>query len=95
MANYNLFTVKDPSFDPCPSCGKIATLRRSRTKNVKEWSIKNVFFYSYFRCRECGWRGRRSTIAFKVKSLRLIILYLVMAFIIGELIWFILNKLYH
>jgi len=94
MANYNLFIMKDPSFDPCPSCGKIATLRRSRTRNFKEWSF-NHFFFSYFRCRECGWRGRRPTIMIKIKSFKLIVIYLIVAICIGELIWFILNKLYH
>ena len=95
MANYNLFVFKDPSFDACPSCGKLSTLRRSRTKNIKEWSFKSILFFSYFRCRECGWRGKRSTLHLKIKSFRLIIIYLLVAFVIGELIWFILNKLYH
>jgi predicted RNA-binding Zn-ribbon protein involved in translation (DUF1610 family) len=95
MANYNLFVFKDPSFDPCPSCGKIATLRRSRTRSTKEWFFKGLLFFSYYRCRDCGWRGKRSTVMLKIKSFKLILIYIIVAIVIGELIWFILNKLYH
>jgi predicted RNA-binding Zn-ribbon protein involved in translation (DUF1610 family) len=50
---YNSF----PETSKCPSCGKIGTIRRSRSRSVFESAIKLMKIFGIYKCKECGWRG--------------------------------------
>ena len=40
----------------CPDCGEHA--HRSRARGFKERLMKKVVSARYYRCSQCGWRGR-------------------------------------
>jgi len=67
----------DPSYNKCPSCGEVNTLRRSRTKNLWENILKATGIYKMYRCRKCNWRGALSTIVVTAQSLKNLVSYLV------------------
>jgi len=52
-----IFFKTFPETSRCPSCGKIGTIRRSRTKNIYEAFVKFTKLANLYKCRECGWRG--------------------------------------
>jgi len=66
---------KDHSFDKCTSCNAVGKLRSSRPKNSLERNSIFVF-WGFYRCRECGWRGRKFSFTYRRISFKSIILYL-------------------
>ncbi len=52
-----IFFKTFPETSRCPSCNKIGTIRRSRTKNSLESFVKFTRLANLYKCRECGWRG--------------------------------------
>jgi len=54
-----IFFKTFPETSKCPSCGKLGTIRRSRTKNLWEAALKASKTANLYKCRECGWRGIR------------------------------------
>jgi len=84
--------MKDPSFDKCPECGNIATLRRSRPKNFVETIIKSFLIYNYYRCRNCGWRGLRANFSLKKISLKNTIIYIGLMLFVAFLTKFIITR---
>jgi predicted RNA-binding Zn-ribbon protein involved in translation (DUF1610 family) len=87
------FYKVNPTFDVCPSCKGTSTIMRSHTRNLKEKIISKFFFYKYYRCKKCGWRGLLKTIAFTGSSLLVMILYLLLVFAAGFITYQILKRL--
>ncbi|MCC6865847.1 MAG: hypothetical protein IT280_06760 [Ignavibacteria bacterium] len=52
-----IFFKTFPETANCPSCGKVGTIRRSRTRNLLEAAVKLTKLANIYKCRECGWRG--------------------------------------
>lgn len=84
--------LKDPSFDKCPQCGSLATLRRSRPKSIIETLIKSTSLFNYYRCRNCGWRGLKANFSFKKISIKNVILYLGLIIFVAMLTRFIITR---
>jgi predicted RNA-binding Zn-ribbon protein involved in translation (DUF1610 family) len=84
---------KDFSFQPCPACGKTGILRKSRTKNLQEYSLKKFLQFGFYRCRECGWRGKRFSIKIML-SLKYIAIYIFIAVIFAGVSWWILIMMF-
>ncbi|PJA96951.1 MAG: hypothetical protein CO129_03805 [Ignavibacteriales bacterium CG_4_9_14_3_um_filter_34_10] len=84
--------MKDPSFDKCPECGSIATLRRSRAQNFGESLIKSSGLFNYFRCRNCGWRGIRPNFSLKKISAKNVFIYLGLIIFVAILTRFVITR---
>jgi predicted RNA-binding Zn-ribbon protein involved in translation (DUF1610 family) len=84
--------MKDPSFDKCPECGSVATLRRSRPQNTIESLVKSTGLFNYFRCRNCGWRGIRSNFSLKKISVKNAFVYLALMLFVALLTRFIITR---
>ncbi|MCX7875826.1 MAG: hypothetical protein N2321_06615 [Melioribacteraceae bacterium] len=78
MAKDKILFYRNPQFSKCPSCKSIGTLHRSRARNMWEQIVRKTSFIKTYRCKECGWRGFRSTLIFTKKSLKTIIVYIVL-----------------
>ena len=79
--NSKVLVHRNPQFGKCPSCKSIGTLHRSRTKTMFEQIIRRTTFLKTYRCKECGWRGFRSTLIITRKSARHIFIYLIIIII--------------
>lgn len=88
---YILFRL-DPTYSKCPSCNAINSLHRSRARKFSEKIIKVVGFLKIYRCKNCGWRGIRSTIVITSKSLKNFGYVLLMAVVAGLIIFQILKR---
>ena len=75
--NYRLFVRKNTQLARCPNCGKIASLRRSRTRNLFEKFFKRLKFSPYF-CQSCGWRGKIFSYRFGKNFLQLLLIYILL-----------------
>lgn len=84
--------IKDPSFDKCPECGNIATLRRSRPKSFFERIVKSTQVLNYYRCRNCAWRGIRANITFKKISWKNVFIYTGLILFVAFLTRFIITR---
>lgn len=73
--NSRVLIHRNPQFARCPQCKSVGTLHRSRSRNMYEQIVRRITFFKTYRCKECGWRGFRSTLIFTKKSVRNIILY--------------------
>ena len=69
---------RNPQFSRCPGCNSVGTLHRSRSKNMFEQIVRRTTFLKTYRCKECGWRGFRSTIILTKKSFRSIFIYFIL-----------------
>ena len=76
---------RNPQFTKCPSCKAMGTLHRSRSKNMFEQILRRTTFLKTYRCKECGWRGFKSTIILTKRSIRSIILYTLLILLTGYL----------
>ncbi len=76
--NTKLFFRRNIQLNRCPYCNEIATLRRSRSRNIFEKILKKLKYAPYV-CRNCGWRGKIFSYKIARNFLQLVILY---AFII-------------
>jgi len=73
-----IFFKTFPETSKCPSCGKIGTIRRSRTKNFFETSVKLSRVANLYKCRECGWRGMLKKYTVNKYSFITLIFYIVL-----------------
>lgn len=72
--NYKLFLKKNVSLARCPVCNEIASLRRSRSRNLFEKFVK-YFKFRFYSCQKCGWRGIIYPYRFAKNFIFLILLY--------------------
>jgi len=89
-----ILVTKDPFYSKCPSCGKTEVLRKSKTRNFWEYSLKKILLINFYRCRECGWRGKRFSKRIKL-TFKQIISYLFFAAIFAWVSWKILNDYFN
>lgn len=92
MSRLKVFVQRNPQYGKCPQCKSVGTLHRSRTRNMYEQIIRRMTIFKTYRCKECGWRGFRSTVTLTKKSLRQLFIYLsiiVLTIILAR--YFILN----
>jgi len=82
---------KDHIFEKCPNCGVVGKLRHSRPKNLLE-NISKLGIWDYFRCRECGWRGKRISISLKSISIKTILFYLFLMLATAVIVRFVIQK---
>lgn len=75
MSKSQIIYHKNPLLSKCPNCGEMDVLRRSHAKNFGEKLLK-YSFRKVYRCRNCGWRGKLSTITIKKSSIKNLIGYL-------------------
>ncbi|HWA07061.1 MAG TPA: hypothetical protein VG961_10985 [Ignavibacteria bacterium] len=73
-----IFFKTFPETSKCPSCGKIGTIRRSRTKNFFETSVKLSRVANLYKCRECGWRGMLKKYTVNKYSFITLVFYIVL-----------------
>lgn len=72
--NTKLFYRRNIQLNRCPFCNEIATLRRSRSRNILEKILKKLKYAPYV-CRNCGWRGKIFSYKIARNFIQLIILY--------------------
>lgn len=82
---------KDHIFEKCPNCGAVGKLRRSKPKNLFE-KISKLGIWNYYRCRECGWRGRKISISFKSITFKTILLYLFLMLATAVIVKFVIQR---
>jgi predicted RNA-binding Zn-ribbon protein involved in translation (DUF1610 family) len=75
--NLRLFIRKNVQLARCPNCGKIASLRRSRTRNIVEKLLKRIKLSPYF-CQSCGWRGKIFSYKVSKHFIQLILMYIIL-----------------
>ncbi|GAB6281841.1 MAG: hypothetical protein STSR0008_05830 [Ignavibacterium sp.] len=75
MSKSQIIYHKNPLLSKCPQCGQLDVLRRSHAKNLRERLLK-YSFRKVYRCRNCGWRGKLSTITIKRSSIKNLFGYL-------------------
>jgi hypothetical protein len=75
MVISRVFISRNPQFGSCPVCKKAGVLHRSRPRTMFEQIIHRITFLKNYRCKECGWRGFRSTIVITKKSLKSLSFY--------------------
>lgn len=89
----NVFIQQSRTLSFCPNCHKIGFLKKSRNRNAFE-KIAKLFFFRYYSCRNCGWRG----VKFKYKIARggykAVFLYIIIIIASLFLARFFLSKLF-
>jgi len=93
MKSFTIIRRKNPVFEKCPSCFSTGTVYRSHSRNWKEKLVKRVTFLKMYKCRECGWRGYRSTAELSVRSIQAILFYAGIIIIIVLIVRLILSKI--
>lgn len=92
MSGSNILFKKDPVFQKCPDCKTAGSLRNSRSRSFFETVVKKITFFKIYRCRQCGWRGYKSTLAFTFASFKILLLYFLIALICGFAVRMIINR---
>ncbi len=84
---------RDPTYGKCPGCGKYNTLRRSRTRNIRESILKLTTIYKVYRCRDCGWRGFLSTLTITSQTFKNLLIYIGLAVLTAIIIMQVLPRI--
>ncbi|PKL81738.1 MAG: hypothetical protein CVV24_13725 [Ignavibacteriae bacterium HGW-Ignavibacteriae-3] len=92
MPASRVFILRNPQFGTCPECKKTGTLHRSRSRNMFEQIVRGTTFMKPYRCKECGWRGFRSTFIITRKSARNIVFYIMLIAITAFVARYILSR---
>ena len=92
MASLKVLVFRNPQFGTCPDCKKTGTLHRSRSRNMFEQIVRGTTFMKTYRCKECGWRGFKSTFIVTRKSLKNIALYAILIAITAFIAKYILSR---
>jgi hypothetical protein len=79
MNRKKIFTSRKIFLLNCPSCGKVGNIHKSKSRTIKENLLKYLFFFGYFRCWECDWRGILVKRAVIKQSLKLLFFYFIIA----------------
>ncbi|CAG0938033.1 hypothetical protein BROC_00081 [Candidatus Brocadiaceae bacterium] len=77
---------KDPTYYPCPKCGKINVLKRSRPRSLSEKVIRASTFWKIYRCHNCSWRGYRSRVMITWQSFFTLMVYIIVALLAGLIV---------
>ena len=85
MATSKVLINRNPQFSRCPDCNKVGSLHRSRSRNMFEQIIRHTTFLKTYRCKECGWRGFRSTLVVTKKSIKALAIYFILIIITAYL----------
>ncbi len=93
MKPFTIIQRKNPVFARCPSCAAAGTVYRSHSRNTKEKLIKRISFLKLYRCKQCGWRGYRSTITLTIQSFQALLIYIGIAIIIALVVRLILSRI--
>ncbi len=91
MQTEKFLLTKNHTFAQCPNCGVVGRLRRSRPRNSVERSWQ-FGVWGYFRCRECGWRGKKISISLRRISFKTILLYLFLMLATAVIVRFVIQK---
>lgn len=92
MSKQNILLPRNISVLNCPSCHNVGTLHNSKTKTAKEGFLKNIFWWGYFRCWECNWRGLMLKKTLTKKSFKFILFYILLAICSSYLVLIILRS---
>jgi predicted RNA-binding Zn-ribbon protein involved in translation (DUF1610 family) len=92
MKSFTIIQRKNPVFEKCPSCSASGSVYRSHSRNWIEKLVKRITFIKVYRCKECGWRGYRSTVAFTTKSIQSLLIYIGIGIIIALIVRIILSR---
>lgn len=76
----------------CPSCKKYHSLRRSHSRDTKEKIFNYLTFRKLYRCKSCGWRGYKFKVVITKKSLKNILLYIILILLSLEITRMVLSK---
>lgn len=92
MGKNGLVFRKNPLYENCPSCNTLGSLRKSRTRNLKEKTVKLVSNYGIYRCKNCGWRGYRSKFILTKQSIKNSVVYIFIIAIVAYIVLQILKR---
>jgi len=92
MRLFKIFSYRDPKYAKCPSCKSIATLQKSRSRNMREQIIKKITLYKVYRCTQCGWRGYISIITFTKRSIQSLFFYITLILLTLFIVRFVINR---
>jgi hypothetical protein len=92
MNKLRIFISKQGLLLKCPACHNADTLHKSKSRTFKENILKNLFFWGYYRCWECNWRGLISNKALAKQSFKILLLYVILAIVSSLVILVILNN---
>lgn len=92
MSQEKIIFHKNPAFDKCPNCGEIASLRRSHARTTFEKLLKFTGYIKIYRCRQCGWRGNRSTFTFKITSVKTLLIYALLILLTAAVVKIVIGR---
>jgi hypothetical protein len=87
-----IFFKAYPETSSCPSCARIGTIRRSRSRNLLEMTVKATRLFGVYKCRDCGWRGYLKKFSFNVYSLLTASFYLLLIISVAYIITKVLKQ---
>jgi len=81
------------SLDRCPQCKSYGRLRRSKARTFWEKTLRRTGFWSYYRCRECGWRGAKFSIKLSRADYKTVLKYLFLMAATAMMVMFVIKKM--
>jgi uncharacterized protein with PIN domain len=90
--NFKVMVRKNVELSRCPSCNSIATLKKSRSRNLFERFIIKLFFFRAFICRNCGWRGNFFRFKLARNGLKVLFIYVAAVIVSAFIVRYFLNR---